>query len=86
VDTLDLDLDLIIHPDFTYDWKDEDDYQQAIKHGIISPEQIQGIEKSKMEIFHRFEKRRYPFDGSWLNWMPDPAWRAPKLPKNWDKI
>jgi hypothetical protein len=32
------------------------------------------------------EKRQYPFDGSWLDWMPDPSWTPPKLPENWDKF
>jgi len=86
IDTLDLDLDLIVHPDFTYQWKDEEDYQKAIEHGIISQEWIQGIEAAKPEILDKLEKRHYPFDGSWLNWMPDPDWSAPKLPENWDKI
>ena len=86
VDTLDLDLDLIIHPDFSYEWKDVDDYQTAIEHGIIPPEWIKCIEDSRPEIFYKLEKRQYPFDGSWLNWMPDPSWPPPKLPENWDKI
>jgi predicted RNA-binding protein associated with RNAse of E/G family len=86
VDTLDLDLDLIINPDFSYEWKDLDDYQKAIAHEIISPEWIHGIETAKQEIFAKLEKRQYPFDGSWLNWMPDPSWSPPKLPENWDKI
>jgi protein associated with RNAse G/E len=29
-DTLDLDLDLIIRPDFETEWKDEEDYQKAL--------------------------------------------------------
>ncbi len=86
VDTLDLDLDLIIRPDFTYEWKDEDDYQKAIEHGLISAKWIQGIEEAKPEIFNRLEKRQYPFDGSWLDWKPDPSWSPPTLPENWDKI
>jgi predicted RNA-binding protein associated with RNAse of E/G family len=86
VDTLDLDLDLIINPDFSYEWKDLEDYQKAIAHEIISPEWIHGIETAKQEIFAKLEKRQYPFDGSWLNWMPDPSWSPPKLPENWDKI
>lgn len=86
VDTLDLDLDIIINPDHSFEWKDEDDYQKAIDHGIISPEWIRGIEDAKPEIFARLEKREYPFNGSWLNWMPDPNWSPPKLPANWDKI
>ena len=75
-----------MNPNFTYEWKDEDDYEQAIEHGVIFTEWIQGIEKSKVEIFDRLEKRQYPFDGSWLNWKPDPSWMPPTLPENWDKI
>ena len=86
IDTLDLDLDLIINPDFSFRWKDEDDYQKAIDHEVIMPEWTQEIEIAKKEIFNKLEKRQYPYDGSWLNWMPDPHWLPPKLPKNWDKI
>jgi len=86
VDTLDLDLDLIINPDFSYEWKDVEDYQKAIENEIISPEWIEGIEAAKQEIFEKLEKRQYPYDGSWLDWMPDPGWSPPKLPQNWDKI
>ena len=86
IDTLDLDLDLIINPDFSFRWKDEDDYQKAIDHEVIMPEWTQAIEIAKNEIFNKLEKRQYPYDGSWLNWMPDPNWLPPKLPKNWDKI
>ena len=86
LDTLDLDLDLIVHPDFRYEWKDEDDYQQAINHGAISREWVRGIEEAKSKIFSRLEKRQYPFDGSWLDWMPNPSWSPPALPENWDKI
>ena len=86
VDTLDLDLDMIIRPDLSYEWKDEDDYQMAIDHGIIFPEWVQGIEDAKKDVFTRLERKQYPFDGKWLNWMPDPNWEPPKLPANWDKI
>jgi len=86
IDTLDLDLDLIINPDFSFEWKDEKDYQMAIEHEIISPEWIQGIDNAKSDIFDRFEKRQYPYDGSWLAWMPNPNWMPPKLPINWDRV
>ena len=86
IDTLDLDLDLVINPDLSYEWKDIEDYRTAIEKGIILPEWIKEIDKAKKEIFDKLEKRQYPYDGSWLNWMPDPAWSPPKLPENWDKI
>lgn len=86
IDTLDLDLDLVVNPALSFEWKDLDDYQKAIDHGIIFPEWMQGIEDAKPEIFDKLHKRQYPFDGSWLGWLPDPAWSPPKLPANWDKI
>ena len=86
IDTLDLDLDIDIDPDMSFRWKDEDDYRQAIEHGAILPSWVQGIENAKPEIFERLEQRQYPFDGSWLDWTPDPAWLPPKFPVIWDKI
>jgi protein associated with RNAse G/E len=86
VDTLDLDLDLIIRPDFSYKWKDVDDYQEGIAHGVILPEWCNEIESATSEVMERLEKRQYPFDGSWLDWKPDPTWQPPMLPENWDKI
>ena len=86
IDTLDLDLDLIINPDFSVEWKDEDDYQKAIEHEIIFPEWVQGIEHEKADIFNRLEQRRYPFNGAWLDWRPAKDWTPPKLPENWDRV
>ncbi len=86
VDTLDLDLDLVIHPDFSHEWKDVDDYLQAVSHGLISPEWSKEIEFAREDVIERLENRVYPFDGSWLDWKPDPSWQPPMLPENWDKI
>lgn len=86
INTLDLDLDLVVNPDLSYNWKDIDDYKKGIETGVILPEWVNGIETAKPEILARLAKRQYPFDGSWLNWKPDPDWSLPTLPENWDKI
>jgi len=86
IDTLDLELDIIIHPNFTHEWKDLEEYDAVRKQGIISREHERAIETAQPEIFDKLEKRQYPFDGSWLDWKPDPSWIPPKLPANWDKI
>jgi len=64
IDTLDLDLDLVINPDFSYEWKDIEDYRMAIEKGIIFPEWTREIETAKNEILDKLEKRHYPYDGS----------------------
>jgi len=85
-DTLDLELDLIIEPNFAWQWKDVENYQQGVNCGIIRKEWTERIETAKKEIFSNLERRHYPFDGSWLDWKPDPTWQPPKLSENWDKI
>jgi hypothetical protein len=85
-DTLDLDLDLILQASLTWNWKDEDEYQQGIHMGGIRPEWVTEIERAKIEVFDRIEKRAYPLDACWLNWQPDTAWALPYLPKNWNEV
>ena len=86
IDTLDLELDIVIRPNFTYEWKDLDEYQMTLERGIISTAHEREIETAKPDVLDKLEKRQYPFDGSWLNWKPNAQWSPPKLPANWDKI
>jgi len=85
-DTLDLELDIIIEPTYKWRWKDVEDYQRGIKRGIILNEWTQEIEAARQEIFAKVKERQYPYNGSWLDWMPDPNGSPPTLPENWDKI
>jgi len=85
-DTFDLELDIIIEPTYEWRWKDADDYLRGIECGILLDEWVKEIEAAKPEVFDKLEKREYPFDGAWLDWMPDPTWSPPTLPENWDKI
>jgi protein associated with RNAse G/E len=85
-DTLDLELDIIINPDYSWKIKDLDDYQKGIECGTILHEWTQEIEVAKDEVFDRIANRHYPLNNSWSNWKPDLNWSAPKLPANWDKV
>lgn len=86
VDTLDLDLDLVVHPDLTCEWKDIDDYNTGLATGVILDEWAEAVEAAKVEILGKVERREYPLDGTWLNWLPDPAWPPPRLPAGWDRV
>ena len=86
LDTLDLDLDLVIRPDFSHEWKDEADYNEAVRIGAIAPQWVTGIEEAKAEVFDRLAQRAYPFDGSWRDWRPHPNWQPPTLPESWDRV
>ena len=83
-DTLDLDLDIVIEPDFQWKWKDAGEYEHGIRSGGIKTEWVNEIEQAKKEVFARINKREYPLNSYWLNWQPDASWQTPQLPQNWE--
>lgn len=85
-DSFDLELDIIIEPNYEWRWKDVEDYQKGIECGILRQEWIYEIDTAKQEVFERLEKHAYPYDRSWLSWSPEPGWSPPQLPKNWDQV
>jgi hypothetical protein len=85
-DTLDLDLDIVIDPQYRWEWKDEDHYQEGIRQGGIKSEWVAAIEESHAEVLSRIARRSYPLDGSWLDWQPDEEWGLPKLPEKWQYV
>ncbi len=85
-DTLDLDLDIVIDPQYNWKWKDVKEYEEGIREGGIQDEWVKGIEQAQADVFDRINQRRYPLDGSWLSWRPDPTWVPPALPEKWRMV
>ena len=82
-DTYDLELDIVIDPQFNLAWKDEHEYHDCIQACVIQNKWVEAVENAKPEILARIEGRQYPLDGSWLDWRPDPSWSPPALPDGW---
>ena len=85
-ETLDLDLDIVIDPEFNWKWKDEEEYREGIHEGGIQDEWVKGVEQAQAEVFNRIHKRRYPLDGTWLQWRPERTWVPPSLPDGWQVL
>ena len=82
-DTLDLDLDIVVRPDFSWSWKDVDDWERAIDSGALSDFQIQGVETVKAEAVDRIERDRLSHLDEWLTWTPPDNWPPAELPDGW---
>jgi protein associated with RNAse G/E len=65
VDTSDLHLDLIVDPDHTYRWKDEDEYALAIRLGLVPGEWQQAVETARHQALGMVERRAGPFGEDW---------------------
>ena len=77
-DMADEKLDLIVTPDGSLRWKDEDELEHAAELGLVD------------EAAVRAEAERvvaeWPFPTGWEDFRPDPAWPIPQLPAGWDAV
>jgi predicted RNA-binding protein associated with RNAse of E/G family len=78
VDTFDEKLDLIVRPDGTYRWKDEDELEQAAAAGLLEADAVRAEAQRVLD--------EWPFPTGWEEWRPDPSWPTPQLPDGWDRV
>lgn len=77
-------LDLIVDPDGTWSWKDEDELDDAITRGLFTEDDAAWFRYWGERAVEHVLLREPPFDEDWSSWRPDPAWAEPILPEDWD--
>lgn len=80
IDTFDLLLDLVVEPDLSYRWKDEDEYAQGRRLGLVTQAEHQYVQEAREQVVELLEGRTGPFDERWLAWRPEPGVPPPTLP------
>jgi protein associated with RNAse G/E len=85
LETMDLALDLIVEPDRSWRWKDEDELELFVERGAFAPELPQRLRREALEVVGRAERNEPPFSEPWPEWQPDPAWERPTLPDGWER-
>lgn len=87
VDVVDQDLDIVVAPDRSWRWKDEQEFAERLafpEHYWVRDEaQVRAEGRRVVELI---EAGGFPFDGTWCDFRPDPSWSAPReLPLGWDR-
>ncbi len=77
-DTFDEKLDLIVRPDGSYEWKDEDELEQAAAIGLLDAAAVRAEAQRVLD--------EWPFPTGWEDWRPGPSWSVPQLPDGWDRV
>jgi hypothetical protein len=83
-DTNDHTLDIVVTPDLTWSWKDEEDFEARVRDGIYSPAFAAAVRAEADRVIAAIEARRSPFSDGWDRWTPDPTWTVPELPPTWE--
>ncbi|SHF45800.1 DUF402 domain-containing protein [Streptoalloteichus hindustanus] len=74
-------LDVAVAPDGRWEWKDEDEAEAIVDAGLVSRAQMGLLRAEGERMIALAEAARYPFDGTWCDFRPDPAWPVPTLPE-----
>lgn len=81
IDTFDLLLDLVVAPDLSsWRWKDEDEYAQGRRLGLIDEAEHRRVEQARLRALALIESGGGPFAQDWLDWRVQPDWPLPTLP------
>lgn len=85
-DTSDLALDIVVLPDRSWHWKDEDHFQILKDLGVMSDAEAESVLRDADIVIADVERGAFPFDADWSAWRPDPGWGTPLLPADWDEL
>jgi hypothetical protein len=87
VDIVDQDLDIVVAPDRTWRWKDEEEFAERLAipaHYWVDDELA--VRAEGQRVVKLIEAGEFPFDGTWCEYEPPPSWTPPLvLPDGWDR-
>ncbi|HWG22808.1 DUF402 domain-containing protein [Actinospica sp.] len=79
-DTMDLALDLVVEPDGKWHWKDEDEYAQCRRLGVITDAEDAALEQAREQAVALVEARAGVFGADPARrWLPEAGWALPTL-------
>jgi predicted RNA-binding protein associated with RNAse of E/G family len=85
-DTADQVLDITVSPDRAWQWKDEDEFEVAIRLGRFTAEVAAQIRAQGEAVIPLIEQGEWPFQPVWEDWRPDPSWGIPGFRSNWEEL
>jgi len=85
VDSEDHFLDITVNPDRSWEWRDEDEFAQAQKAGLMDAQLAERVRKAGRSAVSVIDAWGSPFADGWQHWRPDPSWAVPSLPEDWDR-
>jgi hypothetical protein len=86
IDTVDHDIDIVVAPDRSWQWKDEEQFVSQLRHDHYWVEDEAAVRAAGDEAVALIKESAFPFDGTWCDLRPDPAWQPfNDLPAGWDR-
>ena len=79
-DYMDQMLDILVTPDGLIELKDEDELQEEVERGLMTPPEAEAVRAEAAKVIERIRGDESPFGDGWEHWRPDPSWPIPNFP------
>jgi hypothetical protein len=84
-DTQDHTLDVIVNPDLSWKWRDEEELDNHVREGFFSPKLASEIRAEGTRVIGEITSGSHPCLAGWNRWRPLPSWEIPSIPDGWDR-
>jgi hypothetical protein len=74
-------LDVLIAPDRSWRWKDEEEFAERVQDET----EARLLRAAGQRLISLAEQGLFPFDGTHCAFRPDPGWEPSSLPRFWDQ-
>ncbi|MEU5158364.1 DUF402 domain-containing protein [Streptomyces sp. NPDC020875] len=85
IDSEDHFLDISVFPDRSWLWRDEDEFAEAQRAGLMGAEKADRVRRAGRAAVAALRAWEAPFSDGWEHWRPDPSWEVPELPASWGR-
>jgi predicted RNA-binding protein associated with RNAse of E/G family len=72
ISAMDQMLDVVVDPDRTWRWKDEDELDAAVALGLFDEDRVALLRAEALSVVADMEAERAPFCDPWISWVPPP--------------
>lgn len=86
IEAMDLMLDLVVEPDRTWRWKDQHEFEQLERLGLLDDDSVERVRRSREVVVASIEAGRPPFCDPYPQWTPNGDWPIPTLPAGWEAV
>ena len=84
-DTQDLELDIVIRPDGSWRWKDDERMESWIERGRWTADEVAAIRAEGARVAAELDAGRRWWSDDWASWEPDPGWPEPEIHDGWER-
>jgi hypothetical protein len=83
LDSRDHVLDIVVKPDGSWRWKDQDELETAVRCGMFSAAEAATFRRNGEAVVARLPDL---LPTGWENWQPDPMWPTLRMPAGWNQV